>query len=122
MIQELPTDVIGLTGLALMLAFLWIKDRRDRRSHEAQSAAIAVVQDQVANDHDTNLRHELDERHTEIMAQLNRLDERSARIGTELRHEVQLRREADARGRREHTELVERVEDIIARHHPEEVR
>lgn len=91
----------------------WIKNR----------AAIEDIRENVSNDHPTNLREELDERHAEVMGVLSevrlgltRVDHRTMRIGEETRDN----REDIESLRATMYDAIRKANDVIAKHHPEE--
>lgn len=89
-----------------------------------------AIKHQVQNDHSTNLREEMDERHAQIVDRLDQyhgclgnisraldsLDRRTARIGDEVRED---RADFDELRRTTH-QAIRRAESVIAKHHPEE--
>lgn len=80
----------------------------------------AEVRNQVSNDHETNLRDDIDR----LLSGMATLNERTARIGDELRSEVDARRDNDSRLRARLAKLgedVARQNDIAERHHPEDM-
>ena len=91
----------------------WLKHR----------AAIEDIRENVSNDHPTNLREELDERHAEVMGVLSevrlgltRVDHRTMRIGEETRDN----REDIESLRATMYDSIRKANDVIAKHHPEE--
>ncbi|WP_336793031.1 DUF2746 domain-containing protein [Gordonia malaquae] len=89
-----------------------------------------ATRNQVENDHSSNLRDDLDrlsakiDRLAEVQATSNaavaRIDDRTARIGEEVRTDRAMRREADAEIRRDLAATVERTERVIAKYHPDD--
>lgn len=91
----------------------WLKYRDD----------IADIRENVSNDHQVNLREELDERHREVMAVLSavrlgltRVEHRTARIGEETRDN---REDIEALRATMYDEI-RKTDHVIAKHHPAE--
>ncbi|WP_424324742.1 DUF2746 domain-containing protein [Gordonia sp. (in: high G+C Gram-positive bacteria)] len=102
---------------------LWrgrLTDAKNARQHEEQNAAIGEVREQVANDHDSNLRDDIDK----ILDAVALVDERTRRIGDDQRREVAARRDGDRRIADHLSDIGERLDRqdrIAAKHHPEEL-
>lgn len=122
---ELPslTSWPALAAYALGLAYLvWHGWAQARRTKDV--AAVAdKIDEQVSNSHSTNLREELDDRHSELLTTLSEMrvtlghiDLRTARIGTEV---IRDRKDFDKFREDAYGQLRD-LKGIAAKHHPKE--
>ena len=129
--------IVGLPG-TIGAVIAGVIGWKSRASHLALAATTDEIREQVVNHHpDSNLRDDLDEHHKLLLSLLARMDahgddtrklrkllaridERTSRIGDEVRTDRELRRKADSEIRRDLTAAVERAESVIAKHHPED--
>lgn len=117
-----------LTAVAGAITAIVIAVRGARRHAEAADD-IAAVRDSTVNGHPRPMRYDLDDVLVEVRAaraevaevksQVTKLDERSARIGNEVRRDRQARRAEDTRIRADLAKAIERSERVVAKYHPE---
>lgn len=130
---ELPNDLIGLIGFLAVLGYLAWTTRRQSAQHAEQTEQIERVRHQVENSHTSNMRDDIDglmakvdtllaadtrrrDVDREQHATLARLDDRTARIGDEVREDRADRQEL----RREVYRLALDHRRIVEKHHPED--
>ena len=116
--------IVGLPGTiaAIFAGVIGWNARKSHRSLAAQNQStaddVASIRDSTVNDHQRPMRYDVDDVLTEIRA----VRVLAEKIGAEVREDRTTRREGDETLRRRLDTLSDRVETIIAKHHPEDSR
>ncbi|MDL9938672.1 DUF2746 domain-containing protein [Gordonia sp. ABSL1-1] len=118
----LPDDIWGLLGLLLAVAIpaattvvvTRIQSSRATAKHEKLAAGVEVIKEQVANDHTSNLRHDLDRNERKV----DQVDTKVDRLSGELRSLARVVESSMVELRAS----AARQDRIAAKHHPEDMQ
>lgn len=137
LVDSMPGILTALAGVITAIVIARRGEARTNARTKRVEANLDAVRESVVNDHPRPARYDLDDilaevrtvsiqvarvddRQRKMCNQVDALDERTSRIGDEVRHDRDMRRIEDARIRRELAAAIDRAEHVIAKHHPED--